>query len=251
MSFNSRTARSSLIILATVALGACGTFDRLKTVGKAPDLSPIKNVTAQRGYQPVALPMPQPVEDVHQSNSLWRAGARAFFKDQRASRIGDILTVFIDIADEASLDNKTSRSRTSGDKTNLSSFLGLESKLSSFLPDAVDPTSLTDFGSTTNTSGEGTVDRKEDITLTIAAIVTQVLPNGNLVIQGRQEVRVNFEVRDLTIVGVVRPEDITSSNTINHTQIAEARIAYGGRGQLTDMQQPRYGQQIFDIIFPF
>lgn len=251
MSINSRYARHSLIILATVALSACGTWDRLKTVGKAPDLSPIKNVTSQKGYRPVVLPMPQPARELHKSNSLWRAGARAFFKDQRAARIGDILTVFIDIADEASLDNKTSRKRSADDKTNLSSFLGLESKLSSILPDAVDPTSLTDFGSSTNTSGQGTVDRKEDIKLTIAAIVTQVLPNGNLVIQGRQEVRVNFEVRDLTIVGVVRPEDITSSNTINHTQIAEARIAYGGRGQLTDMQQPRYGQQFFDIIFPF
>ncbi|MFQ5533266.1 MAG: flagellar basal body L-ring protein FlgH [Sphingomonadales bacterium] len=243
--------RNLLLVLMAGSLGACGSVDRIRNIGKAPDLSPIENAVAQKGYKPVALPMPAPHKDMHQANSLWRAGARAFFKDQRAAKVGDILTVFIDISDEASLDNKTSRKRTSSEKSDLSSFLGLESKLGNILPDAVDPSSLTSFGSTANSGGEGTVDRKEDIKLTIAAIVTQVLPNGNLVIQGRQEVRVNFEARDLTIVGVVRPEDITAGNSINHTQIAEARIAYGGRGQLTDVQQPRYGQQLFDIIFPF
>lgn len=251
MTLLNNSQRIFIVALTALALSGCGTMDRVKNIGRAPELSPIENVVAKQDYRPVALPMPSPVEDLHQANSLWRVGARAFFEDQRASRVGDILTVFIDISDQASLDNKTSRSRTSSEKSDLSSFLGFESNLGKILPNAVDPTSLTSFGSTTNSDGAGSVDRSEDIQLTIAAIITQVLPNGNLVIQGRQEVRVNFEVRDLTIVGVVRPEDITSANTINHTQIAEARIAYGGRGQLTDVQQPRYGQQLFDIIFPF
>ena len=82
-------------------------------------------------------------------------------------------------------------------------------------------------------------------------MITEVLPNGNLAIFGRQEVQVNFERRDLVVAGVIRPEDITSGNTIAYEQIAEARVSYGGQGQITDFQQPRYGQQLYDIVFPF
>jgi len=119
------------------------------------------------------------------------------------------------------------------------------------MPPGFDPTATTNFGSASNNTGTGSMARSESITLTVAAIVTQILPNGNMVIQGRQEVRVNFEVRELWITGIIRPEDISSSNTVQHTQIAEARISYGGRGQLTDMQQARYGAQLYDILFPF
>ena len=239
------------ILLSMLALAGCGTFDRLSQIGKAPDLTPIKNVKEAKDYRPVTLPMPLPEQPSHNANSLWRAGARAFFKDQRAAAVGDILTVKIDIQDKASLDNSTERSRTNTEDADLTNFLGFESKLKNVLPDTVSPAALAKLGSSSLSKGSGIVDRKENINLTIAAIVTQVLPNGNLVVWGRQEVRVNFEVRDLTVTGVVRPEDITSANTIKHTQIAEARISYSGRGQLTDVQQPRYGQQLFDVIFPF
>jgi flagellar L-ring protein precursor FlgH len=196
--------------------------------------------------------MPQATNDQFMSNSLWRQGARAFFKDQRANRVGDILTVVINIDDQASFNNETERRRENTEDSDVTNLLGLETQLEKrLLPESFNPASALSLGSTSRSKGTGTVDRKEELSLTVAAIVTQVLPNGNLVIQGRQEVRVNFEVRELLIAGVVRPEDITATNQIQHTQIAEARISYGGRGQLTDVQQPRYGQQVLDILFPF
>ncbi len=253
MTFSSQNLASKAVALCCLALtvSGCAVADRLSDVGAAPALSSIANPTAQPGYQPVSLPMPTPERASYQPNSLWRSGARAFFKDQRASRIGDILTVRINIADEASVDNETSRTRTNSEDAGLDSFLGYEAALNSVLPEAVVAGSLADFDSASSSVGTGTVDRKEEIDLTVAAVVTQLLPNGNMVIEGRQEVRVNFEVRELLVTGVIRPEDITASNTIAHTQIAEARISYGGRGHITDVQQPRYGQQVFDILMPF
>ncbi len=236
---------------AALMLGACNVVDRITTIGSEPPMTTIKNPVQARKYQPVVLPMPRERHAVHEPNSLWRPGARAFFKDQRASQIGDILTVNITIADEATLDNATSRTRDNAEDSDLTNFLGYESNLSRILPEAVDPTSLTSLGTKSKSNGTGSIARKESVKLVVAAIITQVLPNGNLVISGTQEVRVNFEKRILTITGVVRPEDISASNIIKHTQIAEARIAYGGAGQLTDVQQPRYGQQLYDVIFPF
>ncbi len=234
-----------------VSLGGCGAMDRIDNIGAAPALAPIANPTTQPGYRPVSMPMPTPEHVTYEPNSLWRTGSRAFFRDQRAAKVGDILTVLIDIADSAKVDNSTQRTRANSESAGLPNFLGFESKLKNVLPDAVDPSKLVDASSATSSAGAGTVDRKESIELTIAGVVTQVLPNGNLVIEGRQEVRVNYEVRELLISGIVRPEDISNTNTIKHTQIAEARISYGGRGQISDVQQPRYGQQLFDVIMPF
>lgn len=237
-------------------LPGCSTIDRLGNIGKAPDLAPIEStrVIPQHNApsERIILVQNQQASAVqYNGNSLWRVGSKNFFKDQRASKIGDILTINIVIEDKASIDNQTTRSRTNSDTANAASFLGLESQLGKILPDAVDPSSLVNMGSTTSNVGTGKVNRSESVDLTLAAVVTQVLPNGNMVIQGRQEVRVNFEVRELTVMGVIRPEDISSTNTVQHTQIAEARISYGGRGQLTDVQQARYGSQLFDILFPF
>ncbi|MGB8274232.1 MAG: flagellar basal body L-ring protein FlgH [Alphaproteobacteria bacterium] len=235
----------------TVLLSGCNTLDRLSEVGDAPKLTTIENPTTQPAYRPVSMPMPAPILADRQPSSLWRAGARAFLKDQRASDVGDIVTVVIQIDDKAKIDNTTKRTRNNTESASGSALLGYETKLKDIFPEAIDPTKLIDTNSQTGNEGTGSVDRKEQITLKIAAVITQVLPNGNLVLQGRQETRVNFEVRDLQLAGIIRPEDITSTNTIRFDQIAEARIAYGGRGQITDVQQPRYGQQIFDVLFPF
>jgi flagellar L-ring protein precursor FlgH len=240
------------IATAGLALGACSnTLERLQNVGQTPQLSAISNPTQDPNYRPVSLPMPKADTDSRPANSLWRAGSRAFFKDQRAGVTGDILTVLIDISDKAQLSNTSARSRASTENSAINGLLGFETGLNKILPNSVDNTNMLGLDGTTTNNGAGTIDRKEAIQLKVAALVTQVLPNGNLVIQGHQEVRVNYEVRDLQITGIVRREDIASTNTISYEKIAEARIAYGGRGTITDVQQPRYGNQLIDILYPF
>ncbi|MEE2692093.1 MAG: flagellar basal body L-ring protein FlgH [Pseudomonadota bacterium] len=247
----STLARIALAALLIAGAAGCSTAGRLKNIGEAPALSPTENPAALYGARALSMPMPDVDDQPTQPNSLWRAGARSFFKDQRARKRGDIVTVVIDIDDRARLNNSSERKRSNGETAELPAFGGFEQLLVDLLPDGADASQLVDLSSGSSSRGEGNVDRRENVELTVAAIVTEVLPNGNLVIAGKQEVRVNYEVRELTVTGVIRPEDIANSNRINHDQIAEARISYGGRGQITDVQQPRYGQQLYDILFPF
>jgi flagellar L-ring protein precursor FlgH len=242
---------TGLALLACSMLTGCGSADRIANIGKAPEMSNIVNPTTQEGYTPVSLPMPAP-KNIHQErNSLWASDRVTFFKDQRAANVGDIITVLINIDDEAKIDNESSRTRTSEEGAQLGALLGLEQSLHEILPEAVNNANLVEGGADSSHTGSGTIDRKEEVELQLAALVTQILPNGNMVISGKQEVRVNFEKRILSIDGVIRPQDITINNTVSYQQIAEARIGYGGQGQITDVQQPRYGQQLYDVIFPF
>lgn len=247
-------AKAALVSAALVSLSGCNLATRLSEVGGGPKLTNIENPTATPEYQPVSLPMPAPQVAEDNPSSLWRNGARAFFKDHRAKDIGDIVTVELNLADSAKLENSTDRTRADSEDTNVTKLLGLETKFAHLIPgasSAVDPTSLMSFDNNHQTSGDGEIDRSETINLTFAAVVTQILPNGSLVIMGRQEVLVNKELRELMVTGVVRPEDIESDNTISHEKIAEMRVAYGGRGTLSQLQQPRWGTQLWDIIFPF
>lgn len=237
---------ASLTLIALTAAG-CGAGQRFKDIGKEPALSAIDNPATKPGYRPVQMPMPEPTSVHFNSNSLWRTGARGFFKDQRAARVGDILTVRVEIDDKAEIDNETTRSRSGTETMGMPNLFGLEKNL----PSDITPSSLVSTNSNASSTGSGSVDREEELETNVAAVVTQVLPNGNMVIEGRQEVRVNFEIRELIVAGIVRPEDIQSDNIIDSKKIAEARIAYGGRGQITDVQQPRYGQQVMDIVLPF
>ncbi len=243
--------KAAIAVLMALSLGACNIVPRLMDIGRAPDLSEIKNPAPLAGKQAVMMPMPEQEQASRQPNSLWRPGSQQFLKDQRAAKVGDIVTVNIQIQDKAQISNTTTRSRIAAEDSSMNALLGYESSLHQILPEAINPTNLIDLDSSGSTEGAGSVNRDESIELRIAALVTQVLPNGNLVIAGRQEVRVNYELRELKVAGIIRPEDIASANTIEFDQIAEARIAYGGRGQLTDVQQPRYGQQVFDILWPF
>jgi len=238
--------------LMSGGLTGCKTLQRLSEIGDQPNMSEVENPTLRRDYKPVTMPMPVPEVATPNPNSLWRPGARSFFKDQRASEVGDILTVVVDIEGEsATLQNSLDRDRTGKEGAGVTNFLGLESGFSEIFPNEVDPSNLVNFGSSSGHSGSGSIKRAESINIRLAAVVLQVLPNGNLVIAGRQEVRVNGELRELTVTGVIRPQDVTSENTINWDKIAEARISYGGRGSVSDLTEPRYGQQLYDILFPF
>lgn len=239
-------------LLISSMLTGCNTWSRLTTIGKEPELAPIENPVEQPNYQPVSMPMPQPVAQTSSPNSLWKKGSSGFFKDLRASKVGDIITVNISAKDAATMKNKTEQLRdTNSDTVNVASFFGYESYAKDYLPDAADASNLIDVTSDHDISGEGKIDRSENINMTMAGIVTQVLPNGNLVIEGSQEIRVNYELRQLTVRGIIRRADITSDNTIDSSKIAELRVSYGGKGVISDVQEPRYGRQLIDILSPF
>jgi flagellar L-ring protein precursor FlgH len=244
-----RLLRTAALLAVFIAASGCSAINRLSQIGETPKLNAIDDPTAAPGYKPVSLPMPKPQLVTYNANSLWRNGSRSFFKDQRAHQVGDILTVAVNITDQANLANETQRDRTSKEDSGITDFLGakaLGATAQKFLPGR-----LLTTDSTSQYDGKGTIQRQESLRTNVAAVVTQVLPNGNLVIEGKQEIRVNNEIRQLIVAGIVRPEDIQSDNTIESSKIAQARISYGGRGQITDVQQPRYGQQLTDILLPF
>jgi len=240
-------------LAGVMLLAACnGQLDHL---GTAPSMT--QPGTPDIEVQPpaperVALvgPAPEP-PDVAATGSLWRSGPTSLFGDRRARRRGDILTVLVEIDDEGEISNETERSRGGSEQVDITALLGLPSVADVVLPGAGTLNPAIALGSDSSTSGEGSVEREEKITFRLAATVEQVLPNGHLVIRGSQEVRINFELRDLQVSGIIRPEDISRQNVITADKIADARIIYGGRGQITDLQQPRYGQQVIDLVSPF
>lgn len=239
--------RAALVLSAAALLAGCSTVkETLKGPELAPMAYPAQLIPAQ---QPMLTP-PAPSQPAS-ANSLWRIGARTFFNDQRARNVGDILTVQIDIDDSAQVSNSTTRARSNATSAGVGHFFGLESSLGKILPGGYDPAKMIDMSGSVDSSGKGVIARSEKVSLTIAAVVTGVLPNGNLIIQGRQEVRTNSEVRELTVAGVVRPEDVSAANTIRHTQIAEARISYGGRGDVTRVQKAPAAQALTERFSPF
>lgn len=188
--------------------------------------------------------------------SLWRTSARKLFSDQRAEKVGDILSIVIDINDKAQLANASERSRSGSEKTGSPTFFGYGGEIHKALPgiNAADLPAggqIVDLGSTSANAGKGSIKRNETIQLKVAAMLIQRLPNGNFVVAGRQEVKVNSELRELRVAGIIRPQDVTSANTITYDKIAEARITYGGRGQISQVQSPRYGADFLDIILPY
>lgn len=242
-----RDAVLSPVLLIPLLLGGCGALSNLSDIGRPPEMSSITDPTRDPAWRPVTMPMPAPRPAPIEANSLWRAGSRAFFKDQRAAQVGDLLTVVVNIADAAALQNASGQKRAMDQTLGIPALFGL----TTVLPKIIDPTKLVSVSSTGSTDGSGTIKRNETVTLRLAGEITQVLPNGNLIVAARQEVRVNSELRELDVSGVIRPQDIASDNTVQHDRLAEARISYGGKGQLTVVQQPRWGTQLGDILLPF
>jgi len=246
--------RHGRVLLSTAAVasllsGCAALGDRLKSLGEPPPLSPVDNPTSKPGYKPVQMPMPTPQPVVYNPNSLWRTGSRAFFNDQRAHIVGDILTVKVNFNDTAVFQDQTQLTRTTTEDTEITNFIGANTIGNA--AKAVLPGSVLTASGNSQMNGQGTINRQDQLVTNVAAVVTQVLPNGNMVIEGKQEVRLNSEIRELVVAGVVRPEDIESDNAIDLSKIAEARLAYGGRGVLTNIQTERWGQQAVDIILPF
>lgn len=234
-------------------LAACN--GKLDTIGRPPPISApgaqtptIEPPTPQR----IALaPPPLPPSTTHRTGSLWQSGPTSLFGDRRARQVGDILTVIIEIEDEAEISNSTTRSRSGSDDVTVEAAFGLPQIADVILPGSGSLNPGVSASGSSSSNGTGAISREETITLRLAATVLNVLPNGHLVIRGSQEVRVNSELRDMQIAGIVRPEDISRANVITHDKIADARISVGGRGVLTNVQQPRYGQQVVDAISPF
>lgn len=231
-----------------VALSACA---RIEDIGRAPSFTDAIEGNEHAAMIYGGLPaVADPSRKVDRA-SLWSSGRMSLLGDRRAMQKGDILTVVIEIDEEAQISNQTSRSRSGSEGLQVPQLLGIPQRVDDALPDGASLGNAVDITSGSSSNGDGSVRRQEELTLRVAATITQVLPNGVLEIQGVQEVRVNFELRELLVSGYVRPEDISRQNEITYDKIASARISYGGRGQITDVQQPRYGQQVLDILLPF
>ena len=243
-------------LCAVVIVAGCGT----DPLNRNPQLSGMvvdgETIPEARVSVPMPAPEPTVIAQRAERTSLWQSGSRGFFGDKRAERVGDLLTILIEIDDEADLRNRSQRSREGRTTVDDPEFFGYGDQLGNVLPnvDAVDLPAgdpLVDLASSSSAEGDGSINRREEINLKVAALVIDELPNGNLVVAGRQEVKVNFELRELRVAGIIRPVDIQMNNTIPYEKIAEARISYGGKGQLTRVQQPKYGQDALEVVLPY
>ena len=240
--------RTICLIAALLSVTAC---ERVKHIGKEPDFTP--QTESQERVAMIASGIPQVSPPGRQTDqaSLWSGGQTSLLGDRRAMKRGDIMTVVISIADKAEIKNTTARSRDGSESLAINDLFGIPERVNQGITDGASLDSAVQLNGSSSSNGTGSVRRSENLTLRVAATVVDVLPNGILAIEGSQEVRVNFELRELLVSGYVRPEDISRQNEITYDKIASARISYGGRGHISDMQQPRYGQQILDVVLPF
>ncbi|WP_114964766.1 flagellar basal body L-ring protein FlgH [Alkalilacustris brevis] len=239
--------RFAILVLCLFTLGC----ERLDRIGQAPGFNPVE-ATAQH-HAMHSIPLPERAGDRRPTDtaSIWSAGQKSLLGDRRASRRGDILTVVIEIDDRAEMSNNSARARTGSESMSVSSLFGLPQRVDRHLPDGASMGDAVATSGAGSFSGDGAIRRNERLTLRVATTIVEQLPNGVLRIEGTQEVRVNQELRELVVTGYVRPEDISRRNEITYDKIAGARIAYGGRGLISDVQRPRWGQDMADIVLPF
>ena len=221
--------------------------------GKAPEFSPQAADAERTAMITYGLPTRIETPNVLPSGgaSLWTGARGSLLGERRAMERGDILTVVIEIDDRAEFSNSSDRSRSASQSLGIPQLFGIPQRVDPRLPEGASLANAVAVDSNSNSSGDGSVSRNERLTLRVAATIVDVLPNGVLSIAGQQEVRVNFELRELLVSGFVRPNDISRQNEITYDKIASARISYGGRGQITDVQQPRIGQQVLESVLPF
>lgn len=236
-------------LLSVIMLGACSQTP----IGQAPQFTPQATTQDRAAFATYDLPDQVTMAGLSPSTraSLWTRERGSLLGDRRAMERGDILTVVIEIDDKAEISNSSDRQRSGSQQLGIPQLFGLPQRIDGNLPTGATLGSAVELSSQSSSGGDGSVRRNEKLTLRVAATVVEVLPNGVLSVAGNQEVRVNFELRELLVSGYVRPEDITRQNEITYDKIASARISYGGRGQISDVQQPRYGQQALEAILPF
>lgn len=237
-----------LLVLAGLALVGCGRIDHF---GRAPEFSPMEGTLQHAAVYSARFPEVADQTGPGARASLWSAERGALFGDRRATRRGDILTVLIEIDDSAQISNSTERSRDGSERLGIPQMMGIPQRADTDLPAGASLANAVQTDSQSSYQGEGSVSRNEQLELKIAATVVEELANGVLRIEGQQEVRVNRELRELLLSGYVRPVDISRQNEITYDKIAGARISYGGRGLVSDVQSPRYGQELADIVLPF
>lgn len=240
--------RSYSTVLCLVLLSACGRTDH---IGKAPSFTSPTGTNEHNAMLSPGLPLRADAQGPTEQASLWSGARQSLLGDRRAVQQGDILTVVIEIDEEAEISNATDRSRSASESLGITGLFGLPQRLDERLPEGASSAQAVGIDSNSSSAGDGSVKRNEKLTLRVAATIVDVLPNGVLSISGSQELRVNFEMRELLVSGYVRPEDISRQNEITYDKIATARVSYGGRGQITDVQQPRLGQQVLDAVLPF
>jgi flagellar L-ring protein precursor FlgH len=240
--------KAAHILCLAAALTGCS---RVANLGQAPDLTSPRQTEEFLAMSNPPLDLPIDSGRPEAAASLWAGPTSSLISDTRAARRGDILTVVIEIDDRAEISNSSGRSRSAADTLEMPQMLGIPQRLAPKLPEGASFDDLADVSASSKYKGTGNISRRDKLTLRIAATVVDRLPNGTFQIEGTQEVRVNFELRELTVSGFVRPADIDRNNEIAYDRIAGARISYGGRGQITDVQQPRYGQQAADILLPY
>ncbi len=238
----------TLLLICLIPVAACS---RLDHVGKEPSFTPQTESAERVAMAYAGVPTIRQPDRISDNASLWSREKGSLLGDRRALKAGDILTVVIDFDESAAIQNSTSRSRSSSESMGIPQLFGLPQNQDQNLPEGASLANAVDLSGSGSSNGNGAVNRSEQLELRVAATVTDVMPNGVLAVQGTQEIRVNFEMRELLVSGFVRPEDITRKNEVTYDKIASAKISYGGRGQITDVQQPRYGQQVLDMILPF
>lgn len=239
---------SAIFLLVAGVLSGCARTDH---IGKAPSFTPTTNNQEHYAMMNPPLPVQTGVTRRSDNASLWSRNRQSLLGDRRAVRRGDIMTVVIEVDEKAQINNETERSRSGSESMSVPQLAGLPQRINAHLPDGATTDPLVELGSSSSSTGDGSVKRSEKLTLRVAATIVDVLPNGVLAIEGSQELRVNYELRELLVSGFVRSEDISRQNEITFDKIASARVSYGGRGQISDVQQPRVGQQVLDAILPF